>query len=166
MHIISVGNTRNLRESNFCFIFLHASELQQSFQREAQTSLWIMQAVNYHRHVDSVDHREGLHHTGCDDGQSNKSHREIHFAFLPERYKPLVDEEERIRAKEQKKKKKKEQYKKVRKVSLMFLKSASTHLLNLLIRKSIHLSKTVPAFCMKVCGVLISIWIVYSFNVL
>lgn len=66
-----------------------------------------------------MDHQEGLHDGGQRGGrpaavsgrQKEKCHREIHLAFLPERYEPLIDEE----AKEERKKKKKEQYKKVKK---------------------------------------------------
>lgn len=82
------------------------------------------QAAKYERHVDCVDHhQESLHHSGHSDHrpaednsrQIEKSRREIHFAFLPERYKPLIDEEAQVKAKEEKKKRKKEQYKKVKK---------------------------------------------------
>uniref|UniRef100_A0A3Q3WZL0 Uncharacterized protein n=1 Tax=Mola mola TaxID=94237 RepID=A0A3Q3WZL0_MOLML len=82
-----------------------------------------MQAANYQRHVDCVDHQEGPHYAGHGDGwtaansggQRERCHREVHFAFLPEKYKPLVDEEARVKAKEERKKKKKEQYKIVKK---------------------------------------------------
>ena len=84
-----------------------------------------MQAANYQRHVDFIDHQEGPHHAGHGDGwtaansggQRETFNREVHFAFLPEKYKPLVDEEARVKAKEERKKKKKEQYKLVKKVS-------------------------------------------------
>lgn len=71
-----------------------------------------------------MDHQEGLHDEGHRGGQpaavnsrqKEKCHREIHFAFLPERYELLIDEE----AKEERKKKKKEQYKKVKKVGVLY----------------------------------------------
>ncbi|XP_041660684.1 uncharacterized protein LOC121521038 isoform X2 [Cheilinus undulatus] len=73
-----------------------------------------VRATKYQRHVDCVDHgdsqpveEERTRHEKC--------HREIHFAFLPERYEVLVDDEALAKQKEEKKKRKKEKYKKVRK---------------------------------------------------
>ncbi|XP_039454352.1 uncharacterized protein LOC116310729 isoform X2 [Oreochromis aureus] len=80
-------------------------------------------AAKYERHVDCVDHPEMLDPSLSNDGQQTgdssrqheKCHRETLFAFLPERYEPLVDDEAKAKAKEEKKKKKKENYKKVKK---------------------------------------------------
>lgn len=72
-----------------------------------------MHEVNYQRHVDGTDQ--------LGDGQQpHRRRREIHIPFLPERYEPLVDEEERVKLKEERRKRKKRQYKKVRKVSMSF----------------------------------------------
>lgn len=71
-------------------------------------------AAKYQRHV---DHQESLCHSGHSDSTrlNERSHREVHFAFLPEGYEPLVDEEAQVKAKEEKKKRRKEKYKKVKK---------------------------------------------------
>ncbi|XP_061602939.1 required for drug-induced death protein 1 isoform X1 [Cololabis saira] len=80
-------------------------------------------AAKYQRHVDCMDPPETLNQSSHDDGlqatddsgRKDKWHRELHFAFLPERYKPLIDDEEKARANREKKKRKKENYKKVKK---------------------------------------------------
>ncbi|XP_061602940.1 required for drug-induced death protein 1 isoform X2 [Cololabis saira] len=91
-------------------------------------------AAKYQRHVDCMDPPETLNQSSHDDGlqatddsgRKDKWHRELHFAFLPERYKPLIDDEEKARANREKKKRKKENYKKVKKFFRLLLKSASS----------------------------------------
>ncbi|XP_047429029.1 uncharacterized protein C1orf115-like isoform X2 [Mugil cephalus] len=73
--------------------------------------------AEYQRHVDRADHPERLEEavSGDGSGRGDKCPREIHFAFLAERYEPLVDDEDKVKAKEEKKRRKKESYKKVKK---------------------------------------------------
>ncbi|XP_074541408.1 required for drug-induced death protein 1-like [Halichoeres trimaculatus] len=71
--------------------------------------------LKYQRHVDCVDPPDGSQPAAEDGRPNEKCHREINFAFLPERYETLVDDEAHAKAKEEKKRKKKEKYKKVKK---------------------------------------------------
>ncbi|XP_045916318.1 uncharacterized protein C1orf115 isoform X1 [Micropterus dolomieu] len=81
-----------------------------------------VQAAKYQRHVDCADHQESVYHSSDSDDhpaadnsrQNEKSHREIHLAFVSERYEPLIDDEAQAKATEEKKKRK-EMYKKVKK---------------------------------------------------
>ncbi|XP_071335375.1 uncharacterized protein [Trachinotus anak] len=81
-------------------------------------------AAKYQRHVDSVDPPESEENSDSNDNQpvadnstlNEKCHREIHFAFLSERYESLMDDEAQVKTEEEKKKRKKEKYKKVKKL--------------------------------------------------
>lgn len=84
-------------------------------------------AAKYQRHVDCVDPPESEDNsaynpkqTVADNNRQNeKGHREMHFSFLPEKYKPLMDDEAQAKTEEEKKRKK-EKYKKVKKVGVPF----------------------------------------------
>ncbi|XP_037541398.1 uncharacterized protein C1orf115 [Nematolebias whitei] len=69
-------------------------------------------SAKYQRHVDCVDQSQGGDaQTVCADSRSKERWlREINFAFRPDRYEPLMDDEAKG-----KKKKRKENYKKVKK---------------------------------------------------
>ncbi|XP_028295873.1 uncharacterized protein C1orf115-like [Gouania willdenowi] len=70
-----------------------------------------MSAAKYERHVDCLE-QTSLEETQQDNsGHNGKRHRELQFAFQPEKYELLMDDEE----KEEKRRKKKEKYKKVKK---------------------------------------------------
>lgn len=88
-----------------------ASRLFDSYsanQRETE------RAAGYHRQVDCKEEHETAQVENAT--KKTRGHREIHLAFLPETYEPLVEEDEaREKAKEEKKNKKKATYKKVRK---------------------------------------------------
>ncbi|XP_029318504.1 uncharacterized protein C1orf115-like [Cottoperca gobio] len=127
MHITSVDNIPDLLRKVVLLFFIisllrqavnmkHKSLPSRLFDRYSASGETLnVRAVKYHRHV---DHQESASHSGqsLDDNsrQDEKSHREVHFAFHPERYEPLVDDEAQVRT-EEKKKRKKEKYKKVRK---------------------------------------------------
>ena len=79
-----------------------------------------VRAASYERQVDGANLQGS--HAPPDSLQKETSRqpdrglRDVHLAFLPERYQPLVDKEAEQEAKEARKLKKKEKYKKVKKV--------------------------------------------------
>ncbi|CAL8391743.1 uncharacterized protein C1orf115-like [Gadus morhua] len=78
-----------------------------------------VRAASYERQVDGANLQGS--HAPPDSLQKETSRqpdrglRDVHLAFLPERYQPLVDKEAEQEAKEARKLKKKEKYKKVKK---------------------------------------------------
>ncbi|CAN9507432.1 unnamed protein product [Ophioblennius macclurei] len=78
----------------------------------------------YQRHVDCVDHISSSSSSSSEDNQqvaessvhSENYLRELQFAFQPDKYEVLRDDDEdKVKRKEEKKRKKKENYKKVKK---------------------------------------------------
>ncbi|XP_022068417.1 uncharacterized protein C1orf115 [Acanthochromis polyacanthus] len=92
------------------------------FDRNAAAAAKILNVggAKYQMHVDCVDQTETPDHEHgkqvvVDCRQKEKSPKEVHFAFLQEKYEPLKEDEARAKAKEEKKQKKKESYKKMKK---------------------------------------------------
>ncbi|CAL8315918.1 unnamed protein product [Lota lota] len=87
------------------------------FDRNAE-SLGV-RAASYKRQVDGADLQGSRAPSGCLQEETSRQHarglRDVHFAFLPERYEPLIDNEAEQEAKEASRLKKKEKYKKVKK---------------------------------------------------
>lgn len=80
-------------------------------------------AAKYQRFGDCVDQTEKSNQSFCDNvknvaansRQNEKPQKQVHFTLMQEMYEPLVDDEARVKAKQEKKQKKKENYKKVKK---------------------------------------------------
>ncbi|CAN9507431.1 unnamed protein product [Ophioblennius macclurei] len=93
---------------------------RQSSSSSASSQTQSVSAAKYQRHVDCVDHLSSSSSSSSSSENSSKHRenylRELKFAFQPDKYEILREEDEdKVKKKEEKKQRKKENYKKVKK---------------------------------------------------